>query len=61
MGLFGKLGDDIIDWEKLRQGASLEHSKIERIFSFISPKNLEKEKQVNYLQVKKIEFLWQKH
>jgi len=38
------LHEAIIDWEKLREGASLEYSKIEKIFSFISPKNLEKEK-----------------
>jgi len=38
------LHEAIIDWEKLRQGASLEYSKIEKIFSFIGPKNLEKEK-----------------
>jgi DNA helicase-2/ATP-dependent DNA helicase PcrA len=38
------LYEAIIDWEKLRQGSSLEYNKIEKIFSFISPKNLEKEK-----------------
>ena len=38
------LYEAITDWERLRQGAPLEYNKIEKIFSFISPKNLEKEK-----------------
>ena len=44
------LHEAIIDWEKLRQGASLEYSKIEKIFSFISPKNLEKEKMLGMVK-----------
>ena len=38
------LYDSITNWEKLRQGASLEYDKIEKIFSFMSPRNLQKEK-----------------
>jgi len=38
------LYDAITNWEKLRQGASLEYDKIEQIFNYISPKNLQKEK-----------------
>ena len=44
------LHEAIIDWEKLREGASLEYSKIEKIFSFISPKNLEKEKMLGMVK-----------
>ena len=44
------LHEAIIDWEKLREGASLEYNKIEKIFSFISPKNLEKEKMLGMVK-----------
>jgi DNA helicase-2/ATP-dependent DNA helicase PcrA len=38
------LYDSITNWEKLRQGGSLEYDKIEKIFSFMSPHHLQKEK-----------------
>jgi len=44
------LYEAITDWEKLREGASLQYSKIEKIFSFMSPKNLEKEKMLGMVK-----------
>ena len=44
------LYEAITDWEKLREGTSLEYAKIEKIYSFISPKNLEKEKMLGMVK-----------
>ena len=38
------LYEAIMDWEKLREGLSLQYDKVEKIFNYMSPKKLEKEK-----------------